>query len=194
MAASDLLEWLTTNGGYLHPEVAIAEDVENGLHFKAQADVHGGDICRCPTSLSMSILNATSDGNTLAAHLLKYRDKHITIQTISYVFLVEQRLLEDESFWSPYIRSLPKEDDLTLPLYFDADEMQWLEGTNLHRAVEERRKQWRDDWQKALNVLERQGLEYSKISWYVNDSGYADGHDCWNTILLKQRFSSDTAR
>ena len=169
MAASELLEWFQSQDGRLHPDVTIAEDPENGLHFRARMDVPPGDICTCPTNLSISILNVLKS-NSLASKLVNHRDKNITIQTISYVFLAEQRLHASRSFWSPYIESLPKEDTLMLPIYYNDDDMKWLEGTNLSRAVGERLQQWREDWHKACDVLERQGIHDAKITWYARSN------------------------
>lgn len=139
------------------------------------------EICCCPVHLTISYLNASDNRKELAvelkipvfsvtsAHLVG----HVSESTIGYFVLVEQRLLGEKSFWYPYISCLPAESELTTPMYFSQDDLQWLLGTNLHTSntdssrssVELRRNMWNNEWQQSCEVLRSQGVDTSKYTW-----------------------------
>ena len=88
-------------------------------------------------------------------------------------FLAEQRLKGEESFWYPYIEALPKEKDLTTPLYFQESDLIWLYGTNLYStttprdqtAVELRRNMYKDAWKSGVACLNEHGIDTKPFTW-----------------------------
>lgn len=99
---------------------------------------------------------------------------------IGYFFLCEQRLKGPASFWWPYIDALPKEEDLTTPLWFDVSDLKWLLGTSMHSnpssstvelsspsksAVEERRKAWHGEYEAGIELLKEIGVDVTAFSW-----------------------------
>lgn len=78
-----LVEWMTSNGGYLHESVQIAKDDQRGVHFNVKKDWKDGvakdtHIIKIPVAATMSYLNlvehplpADKQGNgaaTFSAH------------------------------------------------------------------------------------------------------------------------------
>lgn len=49
-------------------------------------------------------------------------------------FLMGQYLKGSEGFWFPYLRTLPQPGTLTTPLFYEGEDLEWLEGTSLWGA------------------------------------------------------------
>lgn len=99
---------------------------------------------------------------------------------IGYFFLCAQKLKKKESFWCPYIDTLPTENELTTPVWFDESDLKWLLGTSMHSspsmstvehstpsksAVEERRKVWHAEYDVAIELLKEQGVDVTDFTW-----------------------------
>lgn len=61
----------------------------------------------------------------------------------------------------PYVDSLPKQADLTTPLWWTPAERRWLEGSNLAGAVVDRENGWKAEWEKLVT---RTGLK-DVVEW-----------------------------
>ena len=59
-----------------------------------------------------------------------------------------------------YIASLPPADTLRTPLHFTEIEMTLLEGTNLHGATQDRRKQWEVEYETVKSVIKDEGMTW----------------------------------
>jgi hypothetical protein len=180
-----LLDWFVTHGGSIHPHITLDIDEQSGQHFRAIEDLEipsGSasdlEVCKCPFGLTLSHLNILPSPpaglhscaqDSICAKLI---DK-LPTAAVSYFFLVEQRLKGDESFWKPYISTLPKEDDMNTPLWFQEQDLKWLLGTTIHSSgtdpsksgLEMRRGMWRDQWQKGIDVLTEAGDDVGRYSW-----------------------------
>ncbi|KAF2104297.1 SET domain-containing protein [Rhizodiscina lignyota] len=197
-----LVSWFRQNGGHFHPDVELVENEQFGLHVVAQQPLEppentldkeqqdGGaeeaapgaiEICSTPVQLTISHLNASGSRPELQTELkIPVFDNasskltgHVPESTVAYLVLIEQRLLGEQSFWYPYLSCLPTEAELTTPLYFSSDDLQWLLGTNLHTSstdpsrssVELRREMWKGDWQQACDALRALGVDVSQYTW-----------------------------
>ena len=67
--------------------------------------------------------------------------------------------------WWPYIRILPRPDDklaFNTPLWFEDEDLLWLQGTNLGAAAVERKAEWKGQFEQ----LEAQMRDIdSRCSW-----------------------------
>jgi hypothetical protein len=180
-----VLDWFVTHGGSVHPHITLDVDEDSGQHFRAIEDLEipaGAtsdlQVCKCPFNLTLSHLNLLSSPPAGIQYFakdsicVKLVDK-IPTAAVSYFFLVEQRLKGAESFWEPYITSLPKEDDMNTPLWFQQDDLKWLLGTTIHSSgtdpsksgLEMRRAMWREQWQGGIDVLKEAGDDVGRYSW-----------------------------
>lgn len=168
----DLLRWFVRHGGRLHPDVEMRFTPEYGFHFVATRSIGSNEVvCTCPFELSFSFLNIISqpisggrslEGQSACSSLLGKVDKG----TSTAFFLVEQRLEGEESFWYPYMRLLPMDTDMTTPLWFSAQELLYLRGTNLcsndvpteQSSVGIQESIYREQWTSAVEVL--RGAKY----------------------------------
>lgn len=178
-----LMTWFEANGGTINPSIALAKDDEGGQHYRALEDVNipssgGLQVCYCPFGLTLSHLNVTvsppaavknCSQESVCSKLLG----KIPTAAVSYFFLTEQRLKGVESFWEPYINSLPTESEMQTPLWFDEEDLKWLNGTTLRAhttdpsksGLEMRRGMWKDQWQQGLEVLKSEGEDVEKFTW-----------------------------
>jgi hypothetical protein len=139
----DFESWFRSNGGYLHPSVELTSGLAegNGMRVKEGQDLLSGSmIVSCPHDLTLSWASAR-----------KYHFPTIHSTLLSHVasrlFVMKQYLLREHSPWWPYIKSLPQpadKDALRTPMYYDAEDLVWIRGTNLEHA----RKVCGDTWYK----------------------------------------------
>lgn len=181
---NNLTEWFKEHNGKIDPALSLQKDDRNGYHFRSIRDVpasldqNGTPICRCPLNLTLSYLNVKIPAPpgipdcSNESVVSKIIDR-ISPQNAGYIFLVEQRLKGKQSFWWPYIDALPKEKELSTPLWFEEADLKWLLGTNMHSsadnqsksAVEHRRQMWKDEWEKGVNALKVAGVDVGGFTW-----------------------------
>jgi hypothetical protein len=171
--------WFVANGGFLNPECSIEYREDSGVCVIARSNLSGTQehaICTSPVQLTLSHLNILSPNDAAYDSRVRHVESDIaklvgrvSPQVLSYFVLVEQRLLGDASFWEPYIRLLPKQDQLTTPSYFSEEDFEWLVGTNITPAYMKRRELWEQDYSRALLVLGEQGVKPNPgYSWLVS--------------------------
>lgn len=179
-----LLDWVRRNGGSLHEGVQIAQDDSRGVHLQVMRDWTPGSlaqdtaIIQTPLSLTLSYFNAidhrllseshedgavaTTTTTTFSSHGVVFPRAFIDAvgpEETTAFFLMGQYLRGSTGFWYPYISSLPQPGKLTTPLYFYGQDLEWLEGTSLWPAREQRLQIWKDKYESSLQVLREVGFE-----------------------------------
>jgi hypothetical protein len=162
-----LLEWFKANNGFVHEGIELKHDSKYGFHFVASSKLAGNTtVCVCPANLAFSHVNAKSNISSILTGRVDPED-------IVFFCLVEQKLKGSDSFWAPYIDLLPKESELTTPLYFERPDIDWLRGTNLYSsavpegrtAVELRRHMYKNSWKEGISILRGRGVDVSQYTW-----------------------------
>ncbi|MCJ1379678.1 hypothetical protein MMC17_002780 [Xylographa soralifera] len=76
-------------------------------------------------------------------------------EVLTRFFLMEQFLRAEDSFWHPYIRMLPQpaDDALDTPMFYSPEDCVWIKGTNLEGTRKVRLEQWKQEYQKAVDLL-----------------------------------------
>ena len=179
----ELRDWFIANGGHISPLIELTWSVEHGQHFVASNDLAGSDepLCVCPHRLTLSHLNVQLScpadfRNASEASVCAKLVGKVPASTIRYFFLVEQRLLGEKSFWWPYINSLPREADMSTPLWFDDSDLLWLAGTTLHSSMDDptksavmlRKDMWINEWTTGRNVLKSENVDVEPYTWSVH--------------------------
>ncbi|KAM0312189.1 hypothetical protein ACHAO8_006524 [Botrytis cinerea] len=169
-----LVDWATTSGAYLHPDVEIYKDAVTGLSFKAQQTIAPQtSIVRCSYQISLSYLNAIGTYSQFPStdpfpveflENLKQDDPNI----VGHFFLIQQYLKGDQSPWWQYIRLLPQPNDpksLGIPIWWPEEDQAFLTGTNAEPPLQKREQMWRDQWKKGVVLLRElpNHKEYSYI-------------------------------
>ncbi|KAF2205544.1 SET domain-containing protein [Delitschia confertaspora ATCC 74209] len=165
--AGKLLNWFVANQGYINQHVKFVHDDSRGFHVRAAQSLQAPTVVTCPLSLTLSSLNLDPSPTAVRhvdSDLHKFRAT-LPERILSVLLLIEQASLGEKSFWYPYIACLPPSESLSTPLYFTNEDLRWLEGTNLLKATEERRKVWREEWKAACNMLREGGIDDSIYTW-----------------------------
>lgn len=173
------LTWFVEHGGQLHSAIEMRFTPAYGHHFAAMDPIQADEIvCSCPFALSISYLNVIAESpasirnyshQSICAHLVGRVDK----STATAFFLAEQRLKGKDSFWHPYIRLLPDEAKMKTPLWFDAQELAYLRGTNLcsddvaydQTSVGIQEATYRAQWNSANEILRAASQQISQYTW-----------------------------
>jgi hypothetical protein len=175
----ELLEWFKSNGGELDEAVELKFNREFGCHFLSTRELKPNTTaCTCPFNLTLSHLNCLPsppegvrpEAESSVCSSLVGKVAH---SAVAAFFLAEQRLKGKDSFWHPYINSLPKEPDMTTPLWFQPQDLMWLNGTNLypsavppHRtAVGLRTAMYEETWKSGVAVLRENGVDVTPYTW-----------------------------
>ncbi|KAL9103111.1 MAG: hypothetical protein Q9163_001822 [Psora crenata] len=151
-------EWFKANGGYIHPSVGLSSS-PSGHFLLVLPDCDtfdaGTTVVSCPHTLTISSVKAR-DSPILSKLIPDGNVDSIDPTVITRLFLVEQYLLGNKSFWWPYLQTLPQPDDkhaFNTPLWYDDDDFVWLQGTNLGKATVTRRAEWKREFDEATAVL-----------------------------------------
>lgn len=201
MGAQDLVQWALSHGATLHENVEVHED-KSGFSLRTRTDRDGVNITEgftkkpivtCPLKLSLSAFNAFHQ-----CPLSRLKNQHdpshfpqlfldkTPFHVIGKFFLCQQYLLSEDSFWFPYISSLPQpgrgeynggsfsSDDaekLGTPLFWTEEELEWIRGTNMDAARLERLELWKREWSDGCCILRNEGFagweefDYNLYGW-----------------------------
>ncbi|KAH7368068.1 SET domain-containing protein [Plectosphaerella cucumerina] len=161
-----LLEWAKRNGGVLHPAVEVFNDPATGNSFRVKEGCvlsPGDGIVTCPLGMTLSYLNTISgleergvraDQDPFPQEFLDALPPYV----VGRFFLIKQYLLGRDSFWHPYIASLPQPDRLDswgLPASWPTDDLELLEDTNVHTAVGEIKARLKSEFKEATSILKK---------------------------------------
>lgn len=171
---------MTTNGGDLHASVQIARDDHRGVHLQVKQDQpplpSNTEVIHTPLAATLSYFNAIDHRPANSAvsfpahgfHLPRAFVDAVGPEETSIFFLIGQYLRGEDGFWAPYLRSLPQPGDLTTPLYYEGGDLEWLGGTSLLAAREQKRVLLRGKYEAGVRELGKVGLEgVERFTWFV---------------------------
>ena len=165
-ACTQALEtWFRSHGGYLHPKISIQEDSSRDVHYRATACIPPGTaIASAPHSLTLSYLNALIDD---AFPVFKQQRHRFNVEALGFFYLMTQHLQRRNSFWKPYLDTLPSPDEeFTQPLFFDnAEDIAWLDGTDVWHTATARKKVYEACYRNGITVLKQGGVDVEPYTW-----------------------------
>ena len=176
-----LVQWVEQDGGRLNPGVEIYhnEVTKGSFRVKDGCKIDKGDaVVTLPLSKSLSFLNAINDHPDFEGasfpHIVKAENslyfpteflKSTPPHVVGRFFLMQQYLIGQDSVWWPYIQSLPQPEHMagSLPAMWPSDDLEFLEGTNAHVAVEEIKSNLKKEFKQAMKLLQESfRLDYSR--------------------------------
>lgn len=175
----EFLQWVISHGGYIDDSVCIAQDASRGVHMQVRADwpqpvSPETRVFSTPLGITMSYYNAIdyqSEKASFSSHGVVFPRAFIDAvgpEETSAFFLMGQFLRGPDSFWYPYLRTLPQPGQLTTPLFFEHEDVDWLQGTGILEAAVQRYEIWDRKYDEAVAKLEELGFEgWEKYTWCV---------------------------
>ncbi|KAK5130702.1 hypothetical protein LTR08_001732 [Meristemomyces frigidus] len=160
-----LAQWLRAHGGFLHADIHICVNAEEGVHCRAQAAIASGTtITTVPHTLALSYLNALVDD---AWPLFRERRRAFGgVENIGFFYLMVQYLHRDTSFWQPYLALLPRSEDMVTPLWFDsAEDLVWLEGTDVLHTMLGRKQVYEQHYSAGIAIFQHAGVDTTALTW-----------------------------
>ncbi|CAI6320889.1 unnamed protein product [Periconia digitata] len=154
-----LVPWFRENNGWLNPDVEIIHDESHGFHVCAVRPLSSPAIVKCPLTLTISHLNL-DHSQTIVPHIdsqLQLCLGEVPNEVLTYLLLIEQRCLakQQRSAWQPYFDCLPASNEMTTTLWFDDDDLNHLQGTDLYTATKEKKRQLEAEYHSAMAILAR---------------------------------------
>ncbi|KAJ9642729.1 hypothetical protein H2204_002377 [Knufia peltigerae] len=155
-----LVDWVLANNGYFHPHAQIAFSRRKGFHAVVANGEHvsaGTRVASCPISTTISVLNALeihpfqSHGTRFPEGFLRRQRKNP--ESLQTFFLMEQLVLGEQSWWAPYIATLPTVQEVMDQQFDEEKDLIWLQGTNLPGGISERISKWKEMYLCGLDEL-----------------------------------------
>ena len=174
---SVLVEWVLDNDGYFHPQAQIAFSPRKGYHAVVADGVtleKGTRVASCPMPVTLSVLNAldispfSSHGAVFPKPFLGSQAK--TPESLQAFFLMEQLILGADSWWAPYIATLPTVEDITAMQFEEDADLMWLDGTNLKGGLSTQAAKWKEIYFQGLGQLRQMGWQNGingSYTWYA---------------------------
>ncbi|KJX94908.1 hypothetical protein TI39_contig4150g00009 [Zymoseptoria brevis] len=156
--------WLEDNGGYVNPAIDLDRNETAGVHCRVKsASSLGPDsrICTVPHSLALSSLNALVDDSFPV-----FRDRGLAPEAIGYFYLMHQYINKAQSFWRPYLQTLPgPESEHLTPFWFEDEHLQWLADTDVLHTTKARQKLQEEHYVKGIDMLKKAKLDVEPYTW-----------------------------
>ncbi|ORZ36887.1 hypothetical protein BCR44DRAFT_114976, partial [Catenaria anguillulae PL171] len=158
-----LTSWLLRHGADLSSICIRRSATSEGFGIYASRTIPAdSQVAFLPAHLILSEHDALASplGQSFLAfnktvELGEYAERHVCTKTILWLFVVQQFFVQrEEGKWWPYLRALPRAFDT--PLFWTAEERDWLRGTNLYFVIKEKEEELRRDFLAASEVLKSQ--------------------------------------
>jgi hypothetical protein len=157
--------WLCSNGTHLDSNIRIVESERSGVHLRAADTIAPGTaIATIPHHLSLSYLDALCDDDYPFPRL---QEDRLGARVIGYFYLMIQYVHRDQSFWGPYLETLPVPDaDLTYPVFSEsAEDLAWLAGTDALTSVTERKNEFACSYKEGIVCMQHAGIDIEPYTW-----------------------------
>lgn len=164
------MEWVSNHGGYIADSVFVAQDASRGVHIQVKADLPEAitketRVINTPLGVTMSyfnVINYTCAKGSFSNHGVVFPEEFIHAagkeESLAF-FLMGQFLRGEKGFWYPYLRTLPQPGQLTTPLFFQEQDVDWLQGTGIPDASVFRYKLWDQKFDELMSKLNELGFE-----------------------------------
>ncbi|ODV85442.1 hypothetical protein CANARDRAFT_7556 [[Candida] arabinofermentans NRRL YB-2248] len=191
-----LLTWATDNDAYVDPRIEFRYSEESGISAFYKSDSSNGRIVvKIPEKLILTPLDAEKHFGIVSG------DKDgIDSTTLLKFYLIELRRQKSDSFYAPYLSSLPGLREIGSPLGFSPPELELLNGTNVYHGVQSKLQGLIIDYERGLKELGIENLKHysqmDKVELYKNIilevnsqncESYTFGWFLWAHLILTSR-------
>ena len=188
--------WLRHCGGRLHPTIQVSHSPTSGYNLHTRPGFATArlpqqpplvDAVVVPFYATLSALDTDRAGvDWPDAFIAQFEDAP---EALTRFLLAEEYLRVGESFWAPYIETLPRPprkgdegwqeevsqcERLHTPLWYDEEDELFIEGTNLHAAAKKLEDAWRREFEAGMIILRKHRCSLSQVTgsygWSVRRS------------------------
>lgn len=201
----NLISWLRSYGGYVHPSLSFLSGPSyGGSTLIATSPISQGEtLVSCPPELVISaelardaLVRLIGGNETTREELKNLKERQVIAGYVvaHWVFGEHQSPSKSKSIQSDllkhhtYVRSLPPASDLTTPLHWSSTELELIHGSNIYHAAFDRRKEWQFERDSLLAVL-RSGEDRDCVEQLVNGITW-DRYLLANTYITSRAFPS----
>ncbi|KAJ5899671.1 hypothetical protein N7495_004415 [Penicillium taxi] len=189
-----LVDWVISHGGSIDESVRVAQDASRGVHIQVKADwptpvSKETRVINTPITVTMSYYNAINHRSAKGSFPNRGVDlprafiDAVGPEETAAFFLMGQFLLGEQGFWFPYLRTLPQPGQLTTPLFFGEEDVDWIQGTGIPDASVFRFQVWDEKYESSMTKLEELGFgNLEPFTW--------DLYLWASTIITSRAFSS----
>jgi hypothetical protein len=190
-----LLEWARQHGAELHSSLEIYHDEVTKFSIRVKPSCSDGlqpgfRAVTCPVSTTLSFLNALVDGAIDISASSSQRTgafppafiADVPPHVVGRFFLIKEYLKRKDSFWWPYIATLPQPEQINawaLPAFWPESDIAYLDGTNAQFAIEEVQANVKREFKQARKSLK--------------EANFPNWHD-YTQLLYKWAFCIFTSR
>lgn len=135
-------------------------------------------VVNTPLPITMSYFNAigySSPKGSFSKHGFELPQTFIDAvgrEETTAFFLMGQFLRREDSFWYPYLRTLPQPGQMTTPLFFGEEDVDWIQGTGIPDASVQRFQTWDQKFDFCMERLEESGFQgLEQYTWYGSHYG-----------------------
>ncbi|PFH51319.1 hypothetical protein AMATHDRAFT_142848 [Amanita thiersii Skay4041] len=193
-AAGRLKAWLLNHGGEYHRQ-AIMVQASNGSSVVANEELpENTRVASCPFSLIITAgLAQRALSHFIDTQAIFDNDNWTERQWIS-TYICFHWIISEEKEESQYllhyayINTLPSNDQLLTPLHFTPSELKAFKGTNLYSAALQRECEWREEFMRCLNAVQRASMTWcTGFTWdrYLAAATYLSSR-CFPSSLLSR--------
>lgn len=87
----------------------------------------------------------------------------VDCRTALILYLIQQRLLRDRSFFQPYLDMVPEK--IYTALEFDDEDLEHLRGTNAFLTVKELKNRLREKYEETMELASEEELPEEEYTW-----------------------------
>ncbi|KAI9488531.1 hypothetical protein BDB00DRAFT_847661 [Zychaea mexicana] len=149
------IHWLKENGA-TYEKLDFKADAEGIGSVYATTKVNNGEcLATLPFRLAIT--------EKVARNALPTLNQHSSRNVVA-LFLAQQKKLADKSFYAPYLNMLPEK--IMTGLCFEENDMRYLENTNLFLAIEGRKQNVFNDFQRLIgDSPESKDVTWAEFLW-----------------------------
>ncbi len=162
-AIDDLLSWSASNGATLHSQAEIYNSPTFGVSLRVKSSENDlpahSTIVSTSYTISLSFINALDVFKNLPSRSPPFPEEFLRnteANVVGRFFLMQQYLMGEQSYWAPYIKSLPQPNEpekLATPLYWPESDLEIVNATNLLAATQKRVWMWNDEFAEGKRSL-----------------------------------------
>ncbi|KAJ5815156.1 hypothetical protein N7474_006933 [Penicillium riverlandense] len=197
-AHNKLIDWVRSHGGSISDSVQVSQDSTRGVHLQVKADwpdpiPKETRVISTPVGITLSYFNAIDHQHQSSSNEILFSSDGLVFprafidavgrEETTIFFLMGQFLRGESSFWFPYLRTLPQPGQLTTPLFFGEEDVDWIQGTGIPDASVQRFRLWEGRFDASIAKLEE--VEFENVDSYTWELYL------WaSTIISSRAFSS----